>query len=113
MACGVAIKLDSQGLQWSLVPFYASVDDWTVAVLTLHISDPSSPVSGATFTLELLPPPLNTGAEFLVLQKQFDEAVRRQWKVGDRVWVSASEEEEASLSRGCNAASVGRGCNIH
>ena len=65
-----------------------AVDDWTIAVLGLHISDRASPVAGATFTLELLPPPLNTGPEFLVLQQQFENAVKRQWRIGDRVWVS-------------------------
>lgn len=58
----------------------------TCARLTLRLSDPSSPLQGRTFQVEL-PPATNGHAEFVIPQHRFLASVHRMWQRGHRCQV--------------------------
>lgn len=60
----------------------------TCAKLRLQLSDPSSPLQGRSFDIEL-PPPNCGHAEFVVPKHRFLASVHRKWQVGDCCQVCA------------------------
>lgn len=60
----------------------------TCARLTLCLSDPTSPLLGRTFDVEL-PPATNGHAEFVIPKHRFLASVHRMWRRGDRCQVTA------------------------
>ena len=60
----------------------------TLAVLTLTLSDPASPLHARKFEVEI-PAPDAGHPDFVVLRARFEAAAQRGWQVGDRCEVSS------------------------
>lgn len=73
----------------------------TCARLQLRLTDPTSPLLGRTFDVEL-PPPNCGHAEFVVPRHRFLASVQRRWMPGDQCQVRSPDAASCSKAEhGC------------